>query len=587
AWCLLSCSIGRTHEQSAGVDREFRGIMRVVLVPPVPRIIACHTPHRAHTAGHVSALQGVRKDRGRRATMVLQELGSKLTSALRRLNTDTVVDKETIKAVVGDICRALLESDVNVQMVMKLRKNVESKAETLLGEQQDGGGGGAGAAQQRRSIQKAVVDELTGMLDPKTAPYKMKKGKSNVVMFVGLQGAGKTTTIAKFAHYWQRKGWKVAMVCADTFRAGAFDQLKQNATKLRCPFYGSYTEADPVRIADEGVQQFKQEKYEVIIVDTSGRHKQEEALFDEMKEIQEAVAPDNTTLIMDATQGQAVFDQAKAFHAEAVAVGSVIITKLDGHAKGGGALSAVAATNSPITFLGGGEHFDDLEAFDAHSFVSRLLGFGDMKGLMQQIQESQEGSGDPKEMMERMSKGKFTLRDLYKQLSSAMKMGPMGKVMGMIPGMGDMAQMANSSGMQNMFKKNLYMMDSMTDDELDGKVDLSQCESRLLRIARGSGTHPDEVRGLLKLHKHFEKVVGKVGKNMKGDATKAKQLQRNPALAKQHLNQMDPKVIESLGGRQKVLDMIKNGGPGGGGAGGGQDAQAAAMAAMLGGGGLP
>ncbi|CAN0484202.1 unnamed protein product, partial [Ectocarpus sp. 8 AP-2014] len=173
------------------------------------------------------------------------------------------------------------------------------------------------------------------------------------------QGAGKTTTIAKFAHYWQRKGWKVAMVCADTFRAGAFDQLKQNATKLRCPFYGSYSEADPVRIADEGVQQFKQEKYEVIIVDTSGRHKQEDALFDEMKEIQEAVQPDNTTLIMDATQGQAVFDQAKAFH-EAVAVGSVIITKLDGHAKGGGALSAVAATNSPITFLGGGEHFDDL-----------------------------------------------------------------------------------------------------------------------------------------------------------------------------------------------------------------------------------
>lgn len=120
--------------------------------------------------------------------MVLQELGSKLTSALRRLHTDTVVDRETVKAVVGDICRALLESDVNVQMVMKLRKNVEAKAESLVAEQQDGGaGGGVGAAQQQRSIQKAVVDELTGMLDPKTAPYKMRKGRSNVVMFVGLQ----------------------------------------------------------------------------------------------------------------------------------------------------------------------------------------------------------------------------------------------------------------------------------------------------------------------------------------------------------------------------------------------------------------
>ncbi|CAM9838591.1 unnamed protein product, partial [Ascophyllum nodosum] len=499
--------------------------------------------------------------------MVLQELGGKLNLALRRLHTESVVDKETIKAVVGDICRALLESDVNVQMVMKLKKNVEAKAQNLAE-----GGASAGAA-QRKAIQKTVMDELTGMLDPKTAPYKMKKGKSNVVMFVGLQGAGKTTTIAKFAHYWQRKGWKVAMVCADTFRAGAFDQLKQNATKLRCPFYGSYTEADPVRVAGEGVAQFRDDKYEVIIVDTSGRHKQEDALFEEMREIQEAVQPNNITLVMDATQGQAVFDQAKAFH-EAVAVGSVIVTKLDGHAKGGGALSAVAATNSPITFLGGGEHFDDLELFDAQSFVSRLLGFGDVKGLMRQLQESQDESGDPKEMMERMTKGQFTLRDLYKQLSSAMRMGPMSKVMGMIPGMGEMAQMANNSSMQGMFKKNLYMMDSMTDAELDGKVDLSQSESRILRIARGSGTHPDEVRNLLKLHKHFEKLLGKVGKNMKGEASKVKQLQRNPALAKQHVDRMDPKMVERLGGRQKVLELMKSGGGAGGGAGS-SEAQAA------------
>jgi signal recognition particle subunit SRP54 len=213
-------------------------------------------------------------------------------------------------------------------------------------------------------------------LNTETKPYEMKKNRPNVIMFVGLQGAGKTTTIGKFANYYQRKGWRTAMVCADTFRAGAFDQLKQNATKLRIPFYGSYTEADPVRIAEEGVEQFRRENFEIIIVDTSGRHRQEAALFSEMQEIQASISPDNIVFVMDATQGQAVFDQAQSFK-EAVPVGAVIITKLDGHAKGGGALSAVAATNSPIIFLGSGEHFDDFDPFNARSFVSKLLGMGD------------------------------------------------------------------------------------------------------------------------------------------------------------------------------------------------------------------
>ncbi len=213
-------------------------------------------------------------------------------------------------------------------------------------------------------------------MNTETKPYEMKKNRPNVIMFVGLQGAGKTTTIGKFANYYQRKGWRTAMVCADTFRAGAFDQLKQNATKLRIPFYGSYTEADPVRIAEEGVEQFRRENFEIIIVDTSGRHRQEAALFSEMQEIQASISPDNIVFVMDATQGQAVFDQAQSFK-EAVPVGAVIITKLDGHAKGGGALSAVAATNSPIIFLGSGEHFDDFDPFNARSFVSKLLGMGD------------------------------------------------------------------------------------------------------------------------------------------------------------------------------------------------------------------
>jgi signal recognition particle subunit SRP54 len=385
----------------------------------------------------------------------------------------------------------------------------------------------------------------------------MKRGKSNVILFVGLQGAGKTTSIAKYAHYYQRRGWKTAMVCADTFRAGAFDQLKQNATKLRVPFYGSYTEADPVTIAEEGVRKFSDDGYEVIIVDTSGRHRQEEALFDEMQEISAAVAPDNTVFVMDATQGQAVYDQALAFHS-AVNVGSVIVTKLDGHARGGGALSAVAATGSPIIFLGSGERFEDLDPFNARSFVSKLLGFGDVRGLMEEMKSIQGDGKGQEEMMEKMSRGVFTLRDMYKQFQSVMKLGPLDKVMGMIPGMPDyLIPQSGDDESTLRLRKFMYMMDSMNDAELDGRVDMHKkddpsVERRVRRIAAGSGTHPNEVKMLLQTHKQFEGMVSKMGKSgMMGKAGQAKQRQvmeqmrKNPqAMMKQLQN--NPQAMQMV-----------------------------------------
>ena len=192
------------------------------------------------------------------------------------------------------------------------------------------------------------------------------------------------------AYYYKKKGWKACLVCADTFRAGAFDQLKQNATKAKIPFYGSYTESDPVQIAVDGVDKFKKDRFDMIIVDTSGRHKQEDSLFEEMLQIQNSIKPDNIVFVMDAAIGQACEAQAKAFKSQ-VDVGSVIITKLDSNAKGGGALSAVAATKSPIVFIGTGEHIDELEVFKTESFISKLLGMGDIKGLMENIQDLVEG----------------------------------------------------------------------------------------------------------------------------------------------------------------------------------------------------
>ena len=252
------------------------------------------------------------------------------------------------------------------------------------------------------------------------------------------------------------------MVCADTFRAGAFDQLKQNAVKVKVPFYGSYTEADPVVIAQQGVEQFRKEKFEIIIVDTSGRHKQEEGLFEEMKQVQEAINPDNIVFVLDSTIGQAAFDQA------AVPIGSVIMTKLDGNAKGGGAISAVAATGAPIVFTGSGEGFEDLEPFEAHSFVSRLLGMGDVRGLVKEMKEG--GVLNVKEdTMKRIQKGQFTMRDMGEQLQNIMKLGPLDRVLSMLPGIpqGMIPQGSEKQGSEQM-KRMMILMNSMTDAELDG-----------------------------------------------------------------------------------------------------------------------
>ena len=357
--------------------------------------------------------------------MVLAELGTKITGALRNMGNVTVVDEGALDACLKEIATALLQADINIKLVKQLRDNVKRAVQI-----EDMASG----LNKRKVIEKAVFSELCSMLDPDTEPYELKKGKSNVVMFVGLQGNGKTTTCTKYAYANKRKGYRPAMICADTFRAGAFDQLKQNCTKAGIPFYGSYTETDPAAIAQAGVDRFRQEKYDLIIVDTSGRHKQEDALFEEMREIEEAVQPDCIVFVIDGSVGQAAYDQALAFK-KTVPVGAVIVTKLDGHAKGGGALSAVAATDSPIIYIGTGEHIDQFEHFEAKSFVSRLLGLGDWHGFMDKITDVIPEDQQP-DLIEKLQGGTFTMRILYEQYANIMKMGPMSQVMSMIPGLG-------------------------------------------------------------------------------------------------------------------------------------------------------
>merc|ERR1712187_790595 len=346
---------------------------------------------------------------------------------------------------------------------------------------------------------------------------------------------------------------------------------------------------DTVKIAEEGVELFKKEKYDLIIVDTSGRHKQEQALFDEMKQVAEAVQPKDIVFIMDSHIGQACYEQAKAFR-ECVNVGSVIITKLDGHAKGGGALSAVAATNSPIIFLGTGEHFEEFNTFDPQSFVSRLLGMGDLKGLFQSITEAMPLDKQP-ELLKKLSKGKFSLRDLYEQFRNLQKMGPIGQVMQMIPGMSQMLPQGAEKEGAKRIKHFMVMMDSLTDDELDCEVQMT--DSRRLRIAKGSGASLMEVTHLLDEYKRMEKMVGKMGKSgLFGKGGDMTQLGRNPAQVMQKMqSSMDPRMLQQMGGAQNMMKMMKEfgkmeGGMGGmGGLGGMDPAMMQNMQKMMGGAG--
>jgi signal recognition particle subunit SRP54 len=475
--------------------------------------------------------------------MVLAELGLKIKEALTKLNSADMIDKKLLDEVLNALGVALLKADVKIKIVAKLQQNIRSQFANM---DEEGGN-------KRLQIQRAVVKELQSMLTTEKKPYQMKKGKPNVVMFVGLQGSGKTTTCTKYASYYQKKGWKVALVCADTFRAGAFDQLKQNATKCKIPFYGSYTEMDPVKISEEGVAYFKKQNYEVIIVDTSGRHKQEEALFDEMKQVASVTRPDDVIFVMDSHIGQACHDQALAFKT-AVDIGSVIITKLDGHAKGGGALSAVAATESPIIFIGTGEHFEDFESFNPETFIKRLMGMGDMKGLFEKVKEvvSKETQ---KKLAENLEKGVFTLRDMREQYSSVLKMGPLDKVVGMIPGFSNMIlPQGREKDASNKIKKYLCMMDSMNDDELDKKKKID--EGRIKRIARGSGCLPEEVSNMLEEFNRFSKMVEKMPKLAK--TKDMNNLKRNPNQLAQQLNSIVPQnLLAQMGGTGNLMNMVK------------------------------
>ncbi|XP_010482225.1 PREDICTED: signal recognition particle 54 kDa protein 3-like [Camelina sativa] len=492
--------------------------------------------------------------------MVLAKLGGRITGTIKQMKNATIIDEKTLNDCLDEITRALLQYDVSFHLVKEMQTTIKKivNLEDL-----------AAGHNKRSIIEQAIFCELCKMLDPGKPAFAPNKANSSIVMFVGLQGAGKTTTCTKYVYYHQKKGYKPALVCANTFKAGAFDQLKQNATKAKIPFYGSYTEFDPVKIAVDGVDRFKKENCDLIIVDTSGRHKQKASLFEEMRQVAEATGyslilksskPDLVIFVMDSTIGQAAFEQAQAFK-QSVAVGVVIITKMDGHAKGGGALSAVAATKSPIIFIGTGEHMDEFQVFDAKPFVCRLLGNGDWSGFVDKLQEVVPKDQQP-ELLEKLSHGNFILRIMYDQFQNILNMGPLKEVFSMLPGIcAEMMPKGHEKESQAKIKRYMTMMDSMTNKELESSNPKVFNGSRIMRIARGSGRIVTEVMDMLDEYKRLATIWGKVKGLKMLEKGNMSSLSRNKN--SQHLSKVLPaQMLKQIGSMGGLLSLMKQMGSG-------------------------
>lgn len=427
---------------------------------------------------------------------MLGSLGENLTNTMKKLVGMSVIDKKTVKEVVKEIQRALIQSDVNIALVLDLSKKIEKRA---LDEKPPKG------ITPREHVITIIYEEMVNLLGSEAVGLDINQ-KPSKILFLGLQGSGKTTTIGKMCKYLIKKGFNPAVVCTDTWRPAAYEQLKQLTEEMQIPLYGDPDNNDALDLAEKGLKEFKNKK--VIIFDTAGRHKQEDDLIAEMDELDNIIEPTEAMLVIDGTIGQQAGEQARAF-SKATDIGSIIITKLDGSAKGGGAMSAVAETGAPIKFIGTGERIDDFELFDPERFISRLLGMGDIQTLIEKAEENIDEDVAEKTMNNMMS-GKFTLTDVKNQFDMMNNMGPMQQILNMIPGLGGKIPKEASKMTEDKIDTYKVMMSSMTQEEMDNPKLIKQ--SRIQRIARGAGVEESDVKDLLKYYNNTKKAMKGMGK---------------------------------------------------------------------------
>jgi signal recognition particle subunit SRP54 len=448
---------------------------------------------------------------------MLDNLRTGLRSALKKIVGASDINEELIDSLCKDIQRALLQSDVNVRLVLMITTNLKTRA---INETPPKG------LSRKDQIITILYGELAKLLGYTGEIIKsidksvdlndehivsFKAGKQNIVLMLGVQGSGKTTVTGKLARWLTRHGYRVAVIGADTWRPGALAQLKMNCNKINVEVFGDENNKDAVQIVRDGLNHYKSQNMDVIIIDTAGRHKEEIGLLEEMNAMYKVAIPDLVLLVIDGTIGQQAYNQAKAFH-ESAPVGGIIITKLDGTAKGGGAIAASAATGAKVMFIGTGERIDDLEQFSPTRFVGRMLGMGDIKALLE-MAKSLEVQADENQA-KRLLGGKMTIEDFYAQMENVGKMG-FKNVIDNLPGLSGMVKEDQLDALQGKMEKWRFIIQSMTKDEKRNPDIIN--DSRRKRIARGAGITEHDVKELVKQYNNSKTMMKQTkGRQMQG-----------------------------------------------------------------------
>ncbi len=419
---------------------------------------------------------------------MFDSLGKGLSGIIRKLITGTSIDKKTVEEILQDIRKLLLQSDVDIKLADQLVANIKKKA---LDEKIPSG------MTLREHVLKVIYDELVNLLGGEPASLSGKKK----IMLVGLFGSGKTTSIAKIAKYFSRQGLKPGLVALDYHRPAAPQQLEQLGKQIGTPVHVEQNK-NPYEAAKNAIEKFS--KLDVLIFDTAGRNALDKQLADELKKLGEIIKPDEVLLTIPADLGKVAKVQAEEFH-KLIGITGVIITKMDGTAKAGGALAATSVTGAKVKFIGVGEKLENLEIYDPTRFVSRLLGLGDLQTLLEKAKEVEI----KKESVEKIVEGKFTLQDFIEQIEAMEKMGPMTQVLNMIPGMGSRVPENLLKQQEEKMKKYKHIIQSMTKDERN-YPDLIN-SSRIKRIAKGSGKSEADVRELLNQYSSMKKMMRQLG----------------------------------------------------------------------------
>ena len=432
---------------------------------------------------------------------------SKLIAKIRGL---TYIDEETLREILREIQRTLLKADVSVEVVYNLTKNIEKRfKESKIPE----------GISPKDYLIYILYSELVQLLGGEQAPDIEIRKKPYKLMLVGIEGSGKTTSAAKLTYFYMKfRKLKVGLIQTDVRRPGAQDQLRQLAEKVGALFYGDPGHHDPIRIAQEGVKYMLDNKVDLIIIDTAGRHKSEIDLMEEVKRLYEVIQPDEVMLVIDATEGKQAAAQAEAF-SKYVPIHSIFLTKMDSTARGGGALMSVIKTGAKIKFIGVGEDVTEVEVFNPRRFVSRLLGLGDLETLVEKIRALEEEEKIIQEVEKEVEEGKLTLLTVKKQLETILKLGPLSKLLQLLPTSLLPAQVLTKLDdeqlqlTQQKLRRWLAILQSMTLEELLHPEILDA--SRIRRIARGSGTSPREVKELLQYYNLLKKLVTEMKRTRK------------------------------------------------------------------------